>query len=81
MAEIKPIGREEIVTVLPQDAIKAILTPEEVSVDEAAAEMAPDEMIIAVTIGSDSRAYPIHILSAHEIVNDVVGGKPVAVTW
>ena len=33
------------------------------------------------TITGDARAYPINILSSHEIVNDFVGGEAVAVTW
>jgi hypothetical protein len=28
-----------------------------------------------------ARAYPVHILNYHEIVNDEFGGEPVAVTW
>ena len=43
--------------------------------------MRPEELVIGLSINGDSRAYPINILSRHEIVNDVVGGKPVAVTW
>jgi hypothetical protein len=43
--------------------------------------MAPDEMVIGVEINGDRRAYSVPLLSSHEIVNDVVGGKKVAVTW
>ena len=42
----------------------------------------PDrEPAIGLTIGDDSRAYPLRILMWHEIVNDLVGGVPVAVTF
>ncbi len=34
-----------------------------------------------VQVGDDVRAYPLHILIWHEVVNDVVGGKPVVVTF
>jgi hypothetical protein len=37
--------------------------------------------VIGLEINGESRAYPLRILSAHEIVNDKVGGKPVAVTY
>jgi len=37
--------------------------------------------VIGLSINGDHRAYPINILSTHEIVNDVVGGQLVAVTW
>jgi hypothetical protein len=43
--------------------------------------MTPGERVIALEINGDARAYPINILSSHEIVNDVVGGQPVAITW
>ena len=36
---------------------------------------------LALDIGGDARFYPLSILTAHEIVNDVVGGRPVAVTF
>ena len=39
------------------------------------------EMILAVTFNNDARAYPIREMSYHHIVNDVVGGVPVAVTY
>jgi len=39
------------------------------------------EAILAVTIGGETRGYPYQILTWHEIVNDTVGGVPVAVTF
>ncbi len=37
--------------------------------------------VIALEIDGDARAYPLAILTRHEIVNDEVGGMPVAVTF
>ena len=71
----------EEVTLLGFDAIPAILNPTFVSVEEAEAWMEPDEQVLGLSIGGQHRAYPIRMLSRHEIVNDVVGGVPVAVTW
>ena len=39
------------------------------------------EPVIAVTVGDETRAYPIQILMWHEIANDRVGDVPVAVTF
>jgi len=39
------------------------------------------EPVIAVTVGGETRAYPIQILMWHEIANDEIGGVPVAVTF
>ncbi|MSP68263.1 MAG: DUF3179 domain-containing protein [Alphaproteobacteria bacterium] len=64
----------------PKDGIPAIDSPifrPVVEVDDVA-EMEP---VIAVTVNGEQRAYPLQVLIWHEIVNDVVGGVPVAVTY
>lgn len=40
-----------------------------------------EDWIVGVNINGDIRAYPYPILTSHEIVNDVVGGLPIAVTF
>ncbi|MCH8110078.1 MAG: DUF3179 domain-containing protein [Chloroflexi bacterium] len=75
-------GRQlELITLLGFDAIPAILNPDFVTADEAERWMEPDEQVLGLSINGDNRAYSIPMLSRHEIVNDVVGGVPVAVTW
>jgi hypothetical protein len=37
--------------------------------------------VIVVAVGDDARAYPLAILVWHEVVNDTVGGIPVALTY
>ena len=39
------------------------------------------EPVISLNLNGDARAYPLQILMWHEIVNDVVGGVPVTVTY
>jgi hypothetical protein len=39
------------------------------------------EMIMAVRLGTDARAYPISQMAYHHVLNDVVGGVPIAVTY
>ena len=73
--------RYDIITVLGYDAIPAILNPQIVSAEEAAERMSPSEQVIGLSVNGEYRAYSIPMLSRHEIVNDTVGGKPVAVTW
>ena len=73
--------RYDIITVLGYDAIPAILNPEFAGADEAEEWMAPSEQVIGISINGDHRAYSIPLLSRHEIVNDTVGGKPIAITW
>lgn len=75
-------GKEvELITLLGYDGIPAILNPEFVDADIADIWMQPNEPVLGVSINGDSRAYSIPMLSRHEIVNDVVGGEPIAVTW
>ena len=71
----------KIVSVLPRDAIDAILDPTFVSGDEAAAQMVPASRVIGLSINGDHRAYSTAQLSSREVVNDTVGGMPVVVTW
>ncbi|MCP5098651.1 MAG: DUF3179 domain-containing protein, partial [Chloroflexi bacterium] len=43
--------------------------------------LADNEPVIALEINGDARAYPIHVLTWHEIANDTVGDVPVVVTF
>ena len=70
-----------IYTVLSRDAIRSIDSPRFVGPNAAAEWMRAEEMVLGLSINGDSRAYAINMLSSHEIVDDVVGGVPVAVTW
>jgi hypothetical protein len=68
-------------TVLPRDGIPAIDDPEFLSAEEADEEYEPSELVIGVNYDGDARAYSLPFLSQHEIVNDTVGGRKIAVTW
>lgn len=48
---------------------------------EAASKLDAGEMILAVRSGADARAYPIREMAYHHILNDVVNGTPLAVTY
>jgi Protein of unknown function (DUF3179) len=64
----------------PKDGIPAIDAPRFAPVGEIEF-LEPREPVIALTVGGETRAYPIQILIWHEIVNDELGGVPVAVTF
>jgi hypothetical protein len=64
----------------PKDGIPAIDDPQFVTVAEAT-DLADTEPVIGLTVNGDARAYPLRVLIWHEIVNDTVGGIPVAVTF
>jgi hypothetical protein len=65
----------------PKDGIPAIDAPQFVSVAEADEWLRPLEPVVLVQVGDDARAYPLQILTWHEIVNDMVGGLPLTVTF
>ena len=71
----------EIVTLLPPDGIPAIDNPRFYSAAQADAEYDPDELVLGVTINGESKAYSTSHLDSHEIVNDTLGGRMIAVTW
>lgn len=77
VADFRP---DEIVQVLPPDAIPAIVAPELVAAADAG-DLEDDELVIGVRIEREARAYPIRVLSAHEIANDEIHGRPIVVTW
>jgi hypothetical protein len=65
----------------PKDGIPAIDNPQYVSVEEADKWLQSQEPVILLVVGGEARAYPLQILMWHEIVNDVVAGEPVTVTF
>jgi len=74
------INRDDLLIGNPvKDGIPALDSPQFVSPAET--QFGDQELIIGLEINGDARAYPYAILNWHEIVNDVVGGVPVAVTY
>ncbi len=64
-----------------KDGIPAIDDPQFESIDEAREWVIGRGPVIALEIDGDARAYPLAILTWHEIVNDTVGDTPVIVTF
>ncbi|MDH5535604.1 MAG: DUF3179 domain-containing protein [Betaproteobacteria bacterium] len=65
----------------PKDGIPAVDRPRFVSQKDAARWLDAREPVIVFEHRGEARAYPLQILMFHEIVNDTVGGTPVAVTF
>ncbi len=63
-----------------RDSIPPIHDPKFVSVNDATG-VDPLSPVLSLIIDGDARAYPLDILLWHEIVNDVVGGVPVLVSY
>ena len=39
------------------------------------------DLVVGIEIDGESRAYPLHFLHVHEIINDTLGGIPIAIVW
>ena len=72
----------EIIAVRPpRDAIPPLDDPEFFLLSDVENYMPPEWPVLSLEINGEARAYPLAILIWHEIVNDEVGGVPVAITY
>ena len=65
----------------PRDGIPPLDAPRFTTISDANEWVGGNEPVIAFEVNDDARAYPLQILTWHEIVNDVVSGVPVSVTF
>jgi hypothetical protein len=72
---------EEFTALLVPDGIPPIDRPEFWNVEEAAKIFFEHEPFIVIEIGGEAKAYPLSILTYHEIVNDMLGGVPISVSY
>ncbi len=63
------------------DAIPAISRPRTTTVAETDTWLQLDDLVLSLNYRGHARAYPIRILDAHEIVNDLIEGDPLLVTY
>lgn len=63
------------------DLIPSIDMPIFSTIEEIGDWLPDEEAVVIVTAGDEVRAYPVRVLISHEIVNDVIDGLPVAVTY
>ena len=66
---------------VPRDGIPPIDFPRFATLEETDEWLRDPEPVIAFELNGDARAYPLRILTSHEIVNDVVGDVPVVITF
>ncbi|MBI4199966.1 MAG: DUF3179 domain-containing protein [Chloroflexi bacterium] len=74
LEEVKYLGLE-------RDQIFPIYHPAVETIAEGNQWLLELEPVIVVEVNDEARAYSQSVLVAREIVNDVLGGKPIAVTW
>ena len=65
----------------PRDGIPSIDQPIFIDPSTAGEWLADNEPVIALEIEGEARAYPLQVLTWHEIVNDTIAGVPIVVTF
>ncbi len=65
---------------VPLDGIPTLEQPAHIPAAEAD-YLRDDEAVFGVAIGGEARAYPLRMLDWHELLNDVVGGEPVSLSY
>ena len=64
----------------PKDGIPALMNPNYISAPKASFLRKKDQ-VIGVIVNGEARAYPLRIMSWHELVNDRIGDQPILVSW
>jgi len=84
------VPRDQIVAAgLPKDGLPALIDPSTVAAAtlephaklSGIRKLLPDDRVIGVVVDGRARAYPLWILAWHEIANDTLGDRPIAVTY
>ena len=64
----------------PKDGIPSLTDPKVVSAGEVDF-LKDDEEVLGLVHKGEPRAYPLRLLSWHELINDSVAGDPLLVSW
>lgn len=65
----------------PKDGIPSIDKPKYVTVEQADKWIKDNELLLAIIYRGIKRVYPLQIMVWHEIVNDVIAGDPILITY
>jgi len=74
---------------MPRDALPALDRPALLNIAqvdslnraERGKYLVSEDLVIGVVVGAEARAYPLRMMHWHEVANDTVGGRPLAVCW
>ncbi len=71
----------ELVIAADTDDIPAIMAKDSFFTNANTNEWLDDEYVIGVALDQQARAYPIRLMSNHELVNDSIGDHRVLISW
>jgi hypothetical protein len=83
------VPRDLVVRAMAKDGVRVLtnpptMTPADIDRSNEGRHgklLVPDDRVIGLVIGGQARAYPFRLMRWHEVVNDVVGREPVAITY
>jgi hypothetical protein len=75
--DVRGLGTTPATAVVPRDAIPAIDQPQFDPPQAVRGLLGPGDLVVGVVVDGRPHAYPVELLSFHEIVND----GPIVVTW
>lgn len=75
------VALDDIQPVTGVDSIPPIDEPRFESLAAAAGWLTPDSPVLVVSVDGETRAYPLAIMTWHEVANDEIAGSPVVVTY
>ena len=78
---LRNIELNEVQMVLPRHSFPTIDYPLFITKEEGLASFYKEEPVIAVVINGRAKAYPLNMLTMHEISNDTLSGIPILPTF
>ena len=72
---------KEFKSLLPRDGFEVFTNPDFILSEEALNFYFRFEPVIAVEVDGEAKAYPLNVLTFHEIANDEISDIPIAVTY
>ena len=75
------VDLSEITLVLPKGSFPKIDYPDFLGREDGLENFYAHEPVIAVHIGNEAKAYPLNMLTVHEISNDLIDGIPILATY
>ena len=89
LSNLKLADKTFIPAMQHRDMSPVLTNPKILSVEELDAKntvqrnpfLVSSDLVVGITLGGETRAYPLHLLNVHEVVNDTIGGIPIVVFW
>ena len=78
---VAPDYASGLVRTVGRDGSESVLGPAILPATAAEADFDPTEPVLVASINGEERAYSVAQMGIHEVVNDTLGGVPIAVTW